>query len=91
MNDLGKFDEALDYINKSINIKKDYAKAHNNHSSCQYSLGNIDKALDSGKKALKYGKDKNDLSEISNNLEIVIVAETKTKQFIFITKLLNTT
>ena len=34
-------------FNKSINIKKDYAKAHNNHSSCQYSLGNIDRALDS--------------------------------------------
>ena len=67
MQKLGRSDEALASFDKAINLKPDYAEAHNNLGIALGSLGDLDRAMAQFEQALRL---KPGFEDAARNLEI---------------------
>ena len=67
----GQFDEAIAHYRKALEIKPDFAEAHNNLGSALASRGQVDEAMVHYRQALKI---KPDYAEAHNNLGVALAS-----------------
>ena len=65
----GESEEAINHLRRALQIKPDYASAHNNLANILLSQGNIDGAIEHYRQALKIEPNN---KTIRNNLEAVL-------------------
>jgi tetratricopeptide (TPR) repeat protein len=59
--ELGKYEEALEYLNKVVELKPDFSRAWQSMGNAYYNLGKYKEALSSYKKALELGPEPRDI------------------------------
>jgi glycosyltransferase involved in cell wall biosynthesis len=69
---IGRYQEAIEYLNKVISIRPDFSKAHESLGNVYFNLGQYENALSSYRKSLELNPSSRDAIVMSSQCEIML-------------------
>jgi tetratricopeptide (TPR) repeat protein len=69
---IGRYQEAIEYLNKVISIRPDFSKAHESLGNVYFNLGQYESALSSYRKSLELNPSSRDAIVMSSQCEIIL-------------------